>query len=318
LTPVRLTGSAFAILRGVTLPAGFPVFVVDAFVAPGLAGNPAGVVLLDEPRDDAWRAAVAAELGYSETAFLEAAGAEAWNLRWFTPAVEVDLCGHATLASAHVLWESGLLAEGRAAHFATRSGELLAARLPDGRIELDLPVDPVRPVEPPVGLPAALGCPPVFVGSGTDNLLVELATAALVRGLVPDQAWLAANLSDGLIATARSDVPDAAIVSRYFCPAAGIAEDPVTGSAHCALAAPGPILSGAPGLTAWRPARRHASRRARRRRRPRDHAHRGDAAGLTAGVGPAAWRGPPLERRAQGRTRDPDAALAWTASVNAM
>ena len=232
-----MTGSAFAILRGVPLSAGVPVFVVDAFVAPGLAGNPAGVVLLDEPRDDAWRAAVAAELGYSETAFLEATGPGAWNLRWFTPAVEVDLCGHATLASSHVLWERGRLAEGRAARFATRSGELVAVRLPDGRIELDLPVDPVRPIEPPTGLSAALGCQPVFVGSGTGNLLVEQASAALVRGLEPDQAWLAAHLSDGLIATAGSDVPDAAIVSRYFCPAAGIAEDPVTGSAHCALAA---------------------------------------------------------------------------------
>ncbi len=232
-----MTGSAFAILRGVTLPAGLPVYVVDAFVAPGLAGNPAGVVLLAEPRDDAWRAAVAAELGYSETAFLEAAGSGTWKLRWFTPAVEVDLCGHATLASAHVLWESGRLAGDRAVHFATRSGELVAARFPDGRIELDLPVDPVQPVEPPVGLVAALGCQPVFVGSGTGSLLVELASAAIVRGLAPDQAWLAANLSDGLIATARSDVPDAAVVSRYFCPAAGIPEDPVTGSAHCALAA---------------------------------------------------------------------------------
>jgi predicted PhzF superfamily epimerase YddE/YHI9 len=129
------------------------------------------------------------------------------------------------------------LAEERAAHFATRSGELVAARLPDGRIELDLPVDPVRPVEPPPGLRAALGCQAVFVGSGTANLLVELASASEVRGLVPDQAWLASNLADGLIATARSDVTDAAIVSRYFCPVAGIPEDPVTGSAHCALAA---------------------------------------------------------------------------------
>jgi PhzF family phenazine biosynthesis protein len=220
----------------VTLSAGFPVFVVDAFTAPGLAGNPAGVVLLDEPREDSWRQAVASELGYSETAFLQAAGPGAWNLRWFTPAVEVDLCGHATLASAHVLWESGRLGGGQAVHFATRSGELVAARLSDGRIELDLPVDPILPIEPPAGLLAALGCQPVFVGSGASNLLVELASAGAVRGLAPDQAWLAANLSDGLIATARSDVPDAAIVSRYFCPAAGIAEDPVTGSAHCALA----------------------------------------------------------------------------------
>ena len=219
------------------LPAGSPLFIVDAFAERPFAGNPAGVVLLDAPRDDSWCQAVAAELRHSETAFLEPAGPGAWNLRWFTPTVEVDLCGHATLASAHVLWESGRLAKGAAARFLTRSGELGAARLPDGRIELDLPGDPVRPIAPPAGLAEALDCDPVFVGSGAANVLVELASAAEVRRLAPDQAWLAASLRDGLIATALADVPDAAIVSRYFCPAAGIAEDPATGSAHCALAA---------------------------------------------------------------------------------
>jgi PhzF family phenazine biosynthesis protein len=224
-------------MRGVPLAAAFPVFIVDAFSEGPFLGNPAGVVLLDEPRDDSWRQAVAAELHHSETAFLEPAGPGSWNLRWFTPTVEVDLCGHATLASAHILWESGRLAAGTPARFATRSGELVAVLLPDGRIELDLPVDPVRPIEPPAGLAAALGCQPVYVGSGAGNLLVELASAAAVRRLAPDQVWLAASLPDGLIATAVADAPGAAIVSRYFCPAAGIAEDPVTGSAHCALAA---------------------------------------------------------------------------------
>jgi PhzF family phenazine biosynthesis protein len=220
----------------VTLPAGFSVFIVDAFAEEPYAGNPAGVVFLDVPRDDRWRQEVAAELRHSETAFLEPAGPAAWKLRWFTPTTEVDLCGHATLASAHVLWEAGRLESGLAARFATRSGELSAVLLPDGRIELDLPADPVRPVERPAGLEAALGCAPAFVGSGAGDLLVELESAAEVRRLAPDLAWLAANLPDGLIATARADVPGAAIVSRYFCPAAGIAEDPVTGSAHCALA----------------------------------------------------------------------------------
>jgi PhzF family phenazine biosynthesis protein len=212
------------------------VFIVDAFAELPYAGNPAGVVLLDEPRDDPWRQAVAAELRHSETAFVEPADAGAWTLRWFTPTVEVDLCGHATLASAHALWETGRLAEGEPARFGTRSGTLSAVRLPDGRIELDLPVDRVRPVERPAGLQRALGCEPVFVGSGATNLLVELASAADVRALAPDQAWLM-SLPDGLIVTARSDVPGTAIVSRYFCPADGIPEDPVTGSAHCALAA---------------------------------------------------------------------------------
>ncbi len=212
------------------------MFIVDAFAEPPFTGNPAGVVLLDEPRDDAWRQAVAAELRHSETAFVGPAGRGAWNLRWFTPTVEVDLCGHATLASAHVLWESGRLAEGEPARFLTRSGALSAVQVADRRIELDLPVDRVRKAEPPEGLEAALGSQPVFVGSGATNLLVELASADDVRRLVPDQAWLR-SLPDGLIATALSDVPGAAIVSRYFCPADGIPEDPVTGSAHCALAA---------------------------------------------------------------------------------
>jgi PhzF family phenazine biosynthesis protein len=220
----------------VSLGAGFPLFIVDAFAEGPFAGNPAGVVLLDEPRDDSWRQAVAAELRHSETAFLEPAGPGSWSLRWFTPTVEVDLCGHATLASAHVLWETGRLGTGMPARFVTRSGELAAVRLWDGRIELDLPVDLVRPIEPPAGLGAALGCEPVFVGSGAANVLVELASAADVRQLAPDQAWLA-SLPDGLIATALADVPGAAIVSRYFCPAGGIPEDPATGSAHCALAA---------------------------------------------------------------------------------
>ena len=212
------------------------MFIVDAFAEPPFSGNPAGVVLLDEPRDDAWRQAVAAELRHSETAFVEPAGPGSWNLRWFTPTVEVDLCGHATLASAHVLWESGRLVEGEPARFLTRSGALSAVRLADRRIELDLPVDRVREVEPPEGLETALGCEPVFVGSGATNVLVELASADDLRGLAPDQAWLL-SLPGGLIATACSDVPGAAIVSRYFCPADGIPEDPVTGSAHCALAA---------------------------------------------------------------------------------
>ena len=219
-----------------SLAAGFPLFIVDAFAEGPFAGNPAGVVLLDEPRDDSWRQAVAAELRHSETAFLEPAGPASWSLRWFTPTVEVDLCGHATLASAHVLWETGRLVTGMPARFVTRRGELAAVRLGDGRIELDLPVDLVRPIEPAAGLAAALGCEPVFVGSGATNLLVELASADDLRGLAPDQAWLL-SLPDGLIATARSDVPGVAIVSRYFCPADGIPEDPVTGSAHCALAA---------------------------------------------------------------------------------
>jgi predicted PhzF superfamily epimerase YddE/YHI9 len=204
-----------------------PLFVVDAFAAGPFAGNPAAVVLPAGPVPDAWFAAVAAEMNLSETAFASARADGSWDLRWRTPTVEVDLCGHATLATAHVLWATGRAADGEPIRFATRSGLLIAVRRADGWIELDLPGDPVHPIEPPGGLEDALGARPVFV---------ELESAAAVRALQPDQRWLASSIPDGLIATARSDDPSAAIVSRYFCPAAGIPEDPVTGSAHCALA----------------------------------------------------------------------------------
>ena len=213
-----------------------PLFVVDAFAAGPFGGNPAAVVLADGRHPDAWLAAVAAELNLSETAFPRPRPDGTWDLRWFTPVVEVDLCGHATLATAHVLWETGRAPRGEPIRFRTRSGPLVARLRPDGWIELDLPADPVRPVAAPAGLVGALGVEPVFVGSGTVNLLVELGAAADVHALDPDLAWLATSIPDGLIATARSDDPRAAIVSRYFCPVAGIPEDPVTGSAHCALA----------------------------------------------------------------------------------
>jgi predicted PhzF superfamily epimerase YddE/YHI9 len=213
-----------------------PLYVVDAFAAAPFAGNPAAVVLCDAPHPAAWQAAVAAEMNLSETAFLVPRPDGAWDLRWFTPTVEVDLCGHATLAAAHVLWETGRLAAGTPALFHSRSGVLGAGRRADGWVEIDLPVDPVRPVPPPPGLERALGAEPRFVGSGRANLLVELASAADVLALRPDQAWLATAIPDGLIATARADEPGYAIVSRYFCPVAGLPEDPVTGSAHCALA----------------------------------------------------------------------------------
>ncbi len=212
------------------------LYVVDAFAAGPFSGNPAAVILADGPRPDSWLAAVAAEMNLSETAFPRPRPDGAWDLRWFTPTVEVDLCGHATLATAHVLWETGRAGDGEPIRFRTRSGLLAATRRPDGWIELDLPVDPVRPIAPPAGLVEALGVEPTFIGSGAANLLVELPGAPDIRGLRPDLPWLATAIPDGLIATATSDDPRAAIVSRYFCPAAGIPEDPVTGSAHCALA----------------------------------------------------------------------------------
>ncbi len=213
-----------------------PVRVVDAFAEAPFAGNPAGVCRLAAWLPDPTLAAIASELNLSETAFLVPAG-DAWKLRWFTPVVEVPLCGHATLASAHVLWQEELASPGQPICFLTRhSGELLAGREGDGAIVLDLPVDLVSAVPAPPGLEAALGTRPLAVGraAGT-NLLAELASAEEVRSLTPDLAWVA-GLDDGLIVTARSDDARFAIVSRYFAPRVGIPEDPVTGSAHCALA----------------------------------------------------------------------------------
>jgi len=213
-----------------------PVRVVDAFAEAPFAGNPAAVCRLAAWLPDPTLAAIAREMNLSETAFLVPAG-DAWGLRWFTPAVEVPLCGHATLASAHVLWQEELAVPDQPIRFLTRwSGELRAGREGDGAIVLDLPVDPVAPVPTPPGLEAALGTRPLAVGRAAGaNLLVELASAEEVRSVVPDMAWVA-GLDDGLIVTARSDDARFAIVSRYFAPGAGIPEDPVCGSAHCALA----------------------------------------------------------------------------------
>ncbi len=215
------------------------VRTVDAFTSRPFTGNPAGVVRLDglltQP-PDGWCAAVAAELNLAETAFVsstETAGAD-FGLRWFTPAVEVELCGHATLAAAHCLFADGVIGPIR---FATRSGILTVTALPDGSRSMDFPANPAEPIEPPDGLADALGAEPVWVGrAGTGDYLVELADAATVRGLRPDLAGLARFPVRGVVVTAASDVPEADFVSRFFGPAVGVPEDPVTGSAHTALA----------------------------------------------------------------------------------
>ena len=224
-----------------------PVFCVDAFTAEPFAGNPAAVCLLeDEAADPGWMQRVAAEMNLSETAFLRPqAEAGRYRLRWFTPAVEVDLCGHATLASAHVLWTEGLAEAGRALRFDTASGPLAARRDGDGVIWLDFPATPAAPVDPPPGLLEALGGGAArWVGLGRFDYLVELEDEAAVRDLAPDLRRLGRLTPEsvGVIVTAvaaRRDGYD--FVSRYFAPAAGIDEDPVTGSAHCAL---GPFWAG--------------------------------------------------------------------------
>src|SRR5687768_13660492 len=219
-----------------------PVAVwVDAFTEAPFAGNPAVVVLLDRAREDAWMGSLAREMGVSETAFVapraDGRGRDpAFDLRWFTPEVEVDLCGHATLASAHVLWEEGRVAPGAPISFHTRSG-LLGAAQQGPWIELDFPaVDAVA--EPaPVGLAEALGAVPRWTGRGSvGDWLVELDDERTVRELAPDMAGLSRVPARGICVTARADDSGYDFVSRFFAPAVGIDEDPVTGSAHCMLA----------------------------------------------------------------------------------
>lgn len=208
---------------------------VDAFTAVPFAGNPAAVCLLDPPRDEAWLQAVAAEMNLAETAFLWRRG-DGFALRWFTPTVEVPLCGHATLASAHALWESGELSAATVARFHTASGELRAWRDGDW-IGLDFPARPPIAGEVPVAVREALGAAPVAATTNLTCHLVELDSEAAVRALAPDLRALAAAAPDkGVVVTARA-APPYDVVSRFFAPAHGIDEDPVTGSAHCALGA---------------------------------------------------------------------------------
>jgi PhzF family phenazine biosynthesis protein len=210
------------------------IFQVDAFAHEPFRGSPAAVCLLDGPRAAEWMQSVAAEMNLAETAFVErpAAAGIGFGLRWFTPTVEVELCGHATLAAAHVLWERGERADRLA--FQTRSGTLSAARV-EGGIELDFPADRPTPVAPPAGLAAALGAAPVAVGKGRSFYLAELADAAAVRSLAPDIAAIEA-LDDSAVIVTAAGAGEADFVSRFFAPRFGIAEDPVTGAAHCCLA----------------------------------------------------------------------------------
>jgi predicted PhzF superfamily epimerase YddE/YHI9 len=212
---------------------GLPIYTVDAFTDRPFAGNPAAVCLLDGPRDDAWMQRVAAEMNLSETAFLLPEG-DSFRLRWFTPTVEVDLCGHATVASAHVLCETNRLPADRPARFLSRSGPLSAARR-GNEIELDFPAKVAEPCPAPAGLTEALGATPRWVGRNKFDFLVELESDAAVRGLTPDFARLATLPVRGVIVTAKSATAGADFVSRFFAPQSGVAEDPATGSSHCAL-----------------------------------------------------------------------------------
>ncbi len=210
-----------------------PIAQVDAFTAKAFAGNPAAVCLLPAPRDARWMQLVAREMNLSETAFLHPCD-EGFQLRWFTPTTEVDLCGHATLASAHLLWEEGRLATDRSARFQTRSGLLTATRA-GAWIELDFPATPPEDIAAPAGLVEAMGARARHVARSRFDFLVELDDEAAVRALAPDFARLRAFHARGVIATARGGSNGVDFVSRYFAPAFGIDEDPVTGSTHCCL-----------------------------------------------------------------------------------
>jgi PhzF family phenazine biosynthesis protein len=226
-----------------------PLYQVDAFAARPFAGNPAAVCLLDQAGDDAWMQAVAAEMNLSETAFLHPER-DGFRLRWFTPTVEVALCGHATLASAHVLWQTGRLRSEQEARFHTRGG-LLTARLDGDWIEMDFPAVQPEPADPPPSLLAALGVRSLATYRAGPDYIVELASEADVRAARPNLALVAQVEARGVAVTAPASLEGFDIASRFFAPAAGIPEDPVTGSLHCALA---PLWSprlGKPELTAY-------------------------------------------------------------------
>jgi PhzF family phenazine biosynthesis protein len=206
---------------------------VDAFTNQQFRGNPAAVCLLQRPASLQWMQRVAHEMNLSETAFVHPDG-QAFQLRWFTPTSEVDLCGHATLATAHVLWEAAYLDPADTARFLTKSGELTAVLRGDW-IEMDFPATPVQPATVALEWHAVLGVEPVFVGKTCFDLFVEIGTDDALARLRPDLAAIAALPHRGLIVTARAS-SSYDFVSRFFAPAVGIPEDPVTGSAHCALA----------------------------------------------------------------------------------
>ena len=209
------------------------IFKVDAFTDKLFSGNPAGVCILPEKRDEVWMQAIAREMNVSETAFL-VRKEDGYDLRWFTPVVEVDLCGHATLASAHVLFEEGYLKRDEEARFHTKSG-LLTAKQKGEWIELNFPRQPPKPTPPPAGLIESLSVKPKFVGKNGHSHIVEVESEAIVRGLKPDFGGLAKVAVSGVAVTARATTPGYDFVSRFFAPSFGIDEDPVTGSAHCTL-----------------------------------------------------------------------------------
>lgn len=207
--------------------------IVDAFTDTPFGGNPAAVCILEHSADPKWMQLVAREMNLSETAFLHPIEG-GFSLRWMTPAVEVKLCGHATLASAFTLWETGVLVADEVARFQTLSG-WITCRRDEGWVTMDFPAKICEPCAPPAGLAGALECELVWCGSNGMDYLVEVSDAGVLRGLKPNFTGLSKLPVRGVIVTCKSDASEFDFLSRFFAPAAGVNEDPVTGSAHCAL-----------------------------------------------------------------------------------
>lgn len=212
---------------------GITIFQVDAFTSEPFSGNPAGVCILERPADEEWMQAVAAEMNIAETAFLFKKD-ETYNLRWFTPTIEVDLCGHATLASAHILWETGVLPKDQKAVFDTRSGILTAVNAGD-MIELNFPREEADDNAAPEYLLESLTVKPLYVGKNRFDYIIEVANEKEVRSLKPDFTLLKKVQTRGVIVTSVSGSGSYDFVSRFFAPLTGVDEDPGTGSAHCCL-----------------------------------------------------------------------------------
>ena len=211
-----------------------PLFQVDAFANRPFSGNPAAVCILDSEADSEWMQSIASEMNLSETAFVRSVE-DGFELRWFTPAYEVDLCGHATLASAHILWTEAHVKTEQAIRFHTRSGVLTCTHHTD-LIELNFPATPPEQTEPPPGLLEALSLNDFeYVGQSPFDRFVVVSSEEIVRSLLPDFGRLAQLPTRGVIVTAASEDPQFDFVSRFFAPSAGVNEDPVTGSAHCCL-----------------------------------------------------------------------------------
>lgn len=207
------------------------IYQVDAFTDKPFKGNPAGVCILEKEMANDWMLGIAREMNLAETAFVKKEK-NSFSLRWFTPKVEVDLCGHATLATAHILWQQGYLAANQTANFQTKSG-LLTAKSDGVWIELNFPQTPVEAAEIPSGLEEALGSKIVFMGKSKFDLFAELESENIIKNLQPDIEQLSKFNARGIIVTSASSAFD--FISRFFAPQSGINEDPVTGSAHSAL-----------------------------------------------------------------------------------